>query len=107
MRPSDAYMPEAAYMHGRRQAIIWTNARILLIRPLGTNVSEIFIGYQIFSFKKMHYNMSSAKRRLVYLGLNVLSYQQGTDDVFRDLVNAILAELRMLRMKLNNGIIYQ
>ena len=26
---------------GRRQAIIWTNAGILLIRTLGTNVSEI------------------------------------------------------------------
>ena len=26
---------------GRRQAIIWTNAGILLIRPLGTNFSEI------------------------------------------------------------------
>ena len=28
---------------GRRQAIIWTNAGILLIRPLGTNFSEILI----------------------------------------------------------------
>ena len=28
---------------GRRQAIIWTNAGILLIWPLGTNFSEIFI----------------------------------------------------------------
>ena len=38
---------------GRRQAIIWTNAGILLIEPLGTNFSEILIGIQIFSFKKM------------------------------------------------------
>ena len=28
---------------GRRQAIIWTNAGILLIEPLGTNFSEILI----------------------------------------------------------------
>ena len=28
---------------GRRQAIIWTNAEILLIGPLGTNFSEILI----------------------------------------------------------------
>ena len=28
---------------GRRQAIIWTNAGILLIEPLGTNFSEISI----------------------------------------------------------------
>ena len=29
---------------GRRQAIFWTNAGILLIGPLGTNFSEILIG---------------------------------------------------------------
>ena len=28
---------------GRRQAIIWTNAWILLIEPLGTNFSEILM----------------------------------------------------------------
>ena len=28
---------------GRRQAIIWTNAGILLIGPLGTNFPEILI----------------------------------------------------------------
>ena len=27
----------------RRQAIIWTNTRILLIEPLGTNFSEILV----------------------------------------------------------------
>ena len=31
---------------GRRQAITWTNAGILLIGPLGTNFSEILIGIQ-------------------------------------------------------------
>ena len=45
----------------RRQAIIWTNAGILLIWSLGTNVSEIVIGIQTFSFMKMHLKMSSAK----------------------------------------------
>ena len=40
---------------GRRQAIIWTNAEILLIGPLGTNVSEILIEILIFSFKKMRF----------------------------------------------------
>ena len=57
---------------GRRQAIIWTNAWILLIGPLGTNFIEILIGIQIFSFKKMHLKMSSAKWRPFCLGLNVL-----------------------------------
>ena len=48
---------------GRRQAIIWINAGILLIRPLWTNVGEIFIEIHIFSFKKMYAKTSSAKRR--------------------------------------------
>ena len=46
----------------RRQAIIWTNAGLLSIGPLRTNFSEILIGIQIFSFKKMHLKMSSAGR---------------------------------------------
>ena len=58
---------------GGRQAIIWTNAGILLIGPLGTNFNEISIGIQIFSFKKMHLKMSSAKWRPFCLGLNVLN----------------------------------
>ena len=48
---------------GRRQTIIWTNAGILLIRPLGTNFSEILIGVHTFSFRKMELKMSSAKWR--------------------------------------------
>ena len=36
---------------GRRQAIIWTNAGILLIGTLGTNFSEILIGIKTFSFR--------------------------------------------------------
>ena len=57
---------------GRRHAIIWTNAGILLIRPLGTNFSEILIGIQTFSFKKIYLKMSSTKWRPFCLGLNVL-----------------------------------
>ena len=57
---------------GRRQAIIWTNAGILLIGPLGTNFSEISIEIDTFSFKKIHLKMSSGKRRSFRLGLNVL-----------------------------------
>ena len=58
---------------GRRQAIIWNNTGLLLIEPLGTNFSEISIGIQRFSFKKMHLNMSSAIWRPFCLGLNVLT----------------------------------
>ena len=48
---------------GQRQAIIWTNAGILLIGPLGTNFSEILIEIYIFSFKKMHLKTPSGKWR--------------------------------------------
>ena len=59
---------------GRRQAIIWANAGILLIGPLGTNFSEILIEIRTFSFKKMHLKVSSAKRRPFCLGLNLLTH---------------------------------
>ena len=55
---------------GRRQAIICTNAGILLIEPLRTNFSEISIEIHTFSFKEMHL---SGKWRPFYLGLNVLN----------------------------------
>ena len=57
---------------GRRQAIIKTNAGILLIRPLETNFSEISIEILLFSFKKMRLKVSSAKRWPFCLDLNVL-----------------------------------
>ena len=57
----------------RRQAIIWTNAGILLIGPLGTNFSEILIEIQTFSLKKIRLKMSSAKCCSFHLSLNVLS----------------------------------
>ena len=59
---------------GRRQAIIWTNAGILLIGPLGTNFNDILIEIHTFSFSKMHLKMSSAKWPPFCLGLNVLSH---------------------------------
>ena len=58
---------------GWRLAIIWPNAIILLIQTLGTNYSEIFTETHVFSFKKMHFKMSSAKLWQFGLGLNVLS----------------------------------
>ena len=57
---------------GRRQAIIRTNAGILLIGTLGTNLSEILSEIHTFSFKKMHLKMSSGKYRPFCLGLNVI-----------------------------------
>ena len=45
----------------RRQAIIWTNAGILLLGRLETNFSGILIEIHVFLFKKMHLKMSSEK----------------------------------------------
>ena len=75
----------------RHHAIIWTNAGILLIGPLGTNFSEILIEIQTFSLKKMHLKMSSAKCCSFRLGLNVLTFDAGnlkawthvTDGIFK------------------------
>ena len=55
------------------QAIIWNNDGKLLIGPLGTNFSEIFIQIYTFSFKKIDFKMSSEKCRPFCLGLNVLT----------------------------------
>ena len=54
------------------QAIIWTNAGILLIAPLGRKFSEILIAVEAFSFKKIYLKMSSGKWHPFCLGLNVL-----------------------------------
>ena len=60
---------------GRRQAIIWNIAGIMLIGPLGTNFSDILIEIQTFSLKKIRLKKSSAKRRPFCLGLYVLKCQ--------------------------------
>ena len=69
LRPSDTYMlgnltiiiSDNGLSPGRRQAIIWTNAGILLIGHLGTNFSEILIKIITFSFKKMCLNECSLR----------------------------------------------
>ena len=57
----------------QRQAIIWTNAGLLSIGPLGTNFSEILIEILTFSFKKMRLKVSFVKWRPFCIGLNVLT----------------------------------
>ena len=82
MRPSDAYMrhkltiigSDNGLSPGRRQAIIWTNAEIILIRPLETNVIEMLFETLTLSFMKMRLKVSSAKWRPFCLGLNVLNH---------------------------------
>ena len=58
---------------GRHQAIIWTNAGLLFMEPLGTNLSEILIEIDTPSFKKMHLKMSYEKWQPSYLGPKVLT----------------------------------
>ena len=58
---------------GWRQAIILTNAGILLIRPLETNFNEILTETYTFSLTKMLCKMSSGKWRPFCLSLNVLN----------------------------------
>ena len=81
LRPSDAYIcvgnltiigSDNGLSPGRRQAIIWTNVRILSIGPPVTNFSEILMEILSFSFKKMRLKVSSVKRWSFCLGLNVL-----------------------------------
>ena len=58
---------------GRHQAIIWTNAGMLLTGPLETNISQIVFEIQTFSLKKMHLKMSPGKYRPFCLGFSVLN----------------------------------
>ena len=87
---------------GQRQAIIWTNAGILLIRTLGTNFSEILSEIHAFSFKKLHLKILSAKWRTFCLGLNVLikgapgwrlKYQKRVDQGLRNNMLSIAYEV--------------
>ena len=57
---------------GRRQAIVWTNAGVV-----------IFITIFIFSFKKMHFKLSSGNWRPICLGLNVLKVVTMTASLFQ------------------------
>ena len=57
---------------GRHQAIIWTNAGILLIQTSETNFSEILNEIHTFSFNKMHLKMLSVKWWHFFISLNVL-----------------------------------
>ena len=59
---------------GQHQAIIATNAEILLIEPLGTIFNEILIKLHTFSFKKIYFKLSPGKWQPFCLGLNLLMW---------------------------------
>ena len=75
---------------GRSQAIIGTNAGMLLIGPLGINLNEMLIEIDTFSFKKMHLKMSSTKWQPSCLGLNVLNCHLRKWDNFVKVLFAIM-----------------
>ena len=52
--------------------LFWPYVGILLIRTLRSNLIEILIEIQIFSFKKTNLKITSAKWQTFCLGLNVL-----------------------------------
>ena len=101
--------PDNGLSPGRRQAIIWTSAGILLIGPWGTNFSENLIGIQTFSFKKMHLKMSSAKWRPVCLDLNVLSNDNSARETWQRLCNHWITDFdeifRVIRKRSRNNIL--
>ena len=70
-------VPDNGLSPDRRQAIIWINAGILLIRAPGTKFSEILSEIHKFTFKKMHLKISPAKWRPFCLGLNVAMLDAG------------------------------
>ena len=71
-RPSDAYKWTIIGSDNAWCQIIWNSAGILLIWTTGTNISEILSKIYIFSYKKMHLKMSSAKWRQLCLCLKML-----------------------------------
>ena len=54
----------------RCKAVVWADAGILLIGPLGTNRIEIFLEIYTFSSKKIHLKMPSGKWRPFCASLN-------------------------------------
>ena len=76
----------------RRQAIIWTNARILFMRTLGTNFSEILFRNQKFSFKKNALQNVVCEMTSICLGLDELN---GPDSAL-DLATVLAAYVELL-----------
>ena len=68
---------------GRRQAIIWTNAGIFFIWHWWTNLSEIIIATYIFSFKKVHFKLSSGNWRPFFSRAQCVMMTSSNGNIFR------------------------
>ena len=80
---------------GRRQAIIWANAGMLLIGPLGTGFREMLIGIQIFSFTKMRMKMSKmasilSRPRCVNTLFSVVKCKRGDPAMQRSCISRLI-----------------
>ena len=67
---------DAVMLPGWHQAIMWTNAGILLIGPMGTSFSEILMEIFTFSLKKMDLKMLSGKWGPFCFSLNVSNHNK-------------------------------
>ena len=111
VRPTDAYIwfcklttnaSDNGLSSGRCQAIIWTNAGIFLIGPLGITFNENFIEINKFSFNKNAFEsavckMASVSSRSQCLNITLCSswMNDGTissEDTLRSTINLIAAE---------------
>ena len=72
---------------GQHQAIIYTNADILLIGPLGTDFSEIVLLIYTFSFKKIHF---------VYEMAAILSRPPCVHQMFTNNVTVLLYKVNLV-----------
>ena len=61
---------------GRRQAIIWTNAGILLIEPLATNLASILSRPQCVNSHAVHLVIPEHHEQFYYLHLSILLYSR-------------------------------
>ena len=72
IRKLNIIVSDNGILPGLYQTIIWTNAGISLIWPLGINFNKMLTKIHTFSFKKMHLKLSSAKWWPFCVDLNVL-----------------------------------
>ena len=91
---------------GWRQAIIWTNAGILLIAPW-TNFSEILIKIQTFSLRKMRFENVICERQPFGLGLNVLTRSLPVRDGGTTWDVSLLKPLQDIAMKPKDTLVYK
>ena len=82
---------------GRLQAIIWSNAGILLTGPLGINLNEISFQINTFSFRETHLNrlqncvyFVSTSRVKLYLSISIEDLYLGSMSILGQGLKAVI-----------------